>query len=252
MRAMTPEELFCRDQLRASRAIVLRDSEAFPEILFALERCGSLLTHRVGTLATYKSAFEKLANRTLFGSDQLPGCRGFHTPFGRLYSLLTNARNEALHLGAVARHLARYGVEMALVLEEALMVDTIQAQDLMVRSPVCAELWQPLSYVRQQMLANSFSYLPIRSPEGQWALLSDLSVAAVLRKAPHNGARQGLLARTVREAIADFDLKIHEARQVRPDSEALECLGKMEGPPLLVTSDDDRELLGILTPFDLL
>ena len=39
---MTREmELHCRDELRAARSAVLRDSEAYSELLFAIERTGA-------------------------------------------------------------------------------------------------------------------------------------------------------------------------------------------------------------------
>ena len=33
--------------------------------------------------------------------------------------------------------------------------------DYMVPNPVCASDWQPVGFVRQMMLANSFSYIPV-------------------------------------------------------------------------------------------
>ena len=50
----------------------------------------------------------------------------------------------------------------------------------MVRSPVTAEPWQPLSFVRQLMLTNSFSILPVLMPDG-WRVVTDAQVAAYLR-----------------------------------------------------------------------
>jgi hypothetical protein len=37
--------------------------------------------------------------------------------------------------------------------------------DFMVRNPIQAELWQPVSFARQLLLINSFSYLPILMEE---------------------------------------------------------------------------------------
>jgi hypothetical protein len=91
------------------------------------------------------------------------------------------ARNEALHQGASARHLTQHCIELALVLEDALVNDATIVADYMVKAPLCAYSWQPLSFVRQQMLANSFSHLPIRDADGKWYLLSDAAVASALR-----------------------------------------------------------------------
>ena len=38
------------------------------------------------------------------------------------------------------------------------MSELHQVSDFMVRNPVCASMWQPLSFIRQSMLVNSFSY----------------------------------------------------------------------------------------------
>ena len=73
---------------------------------------------------------------------------------------LKDGRNDALHQGACARHLANHAVQLALVLEDALMPSEPKVSDFMVRDAICAAHWQPISFVRQQMLANSFSYLP--------------------------------------------------------------------------------------------
>src|SRR6266516_6122057 len=101
-------ELHCRDELRVARAAVLRDSEAFQEILFAVERTGAALTGFSGTLRTYRSALTKLAGRSVMASRNT-GAR----PFGRLYDLVQRARNEALHQGVFARNLADQLIELS-------------------------------------------------------------------------------------------------------------------------------------------
>ena len=42
------------------------------------------------------------------------------TPFSRLYDLVQDARNDALHQGAFARHLTIHAIGLALILEDAL------------------------------------------------------------------------------------------------------------------------------------
>src|SRR5439155_14524227 len=104
--------------------------------------------------------------------------RHLHTPFSVLYELVRRGRNAAMHEGASARHLTLHAIELALVLEDALMMGMDQIGDYMVRNPVYAALWQPLSFVRQEMLVNSFSYLPVAIEERSgkdWRLVSDLS-----------------------------------------------------------------------------
>ena len=67
-----------------------------------------------------------------------------------------------------------------------------RVSDYMVRNPLFAELWQPIGLIRQQMLANSFSFLPVLQGEN-WGLLSDREVAIYLR-AGSNRERKRRLA----------------------------------------------------------
>ena len=70
--------------------------------------------------------------------------------------------NDALHQGAFARHLTIHAIDLALILEDALRsFEEPRVSDYMVRNPLFAELWQPIGFIRQQMLANSFSFLPV-------------------------------------------------------------------------------------------
>jgi hypothetical protein len=50
-----------RDELRAARAEVLADSEAFPRVLFVLERLGNLLAPSETCLGGFQSELLKLA-----------------------------------------------------------------------------------------------------------------------------------------------------------------------------------------------
>jgi CBS domain-containing protein len=244
-------ELYCRDILRDARATAFRDSEAFAEVLFAVERLGSLQTGKHGTLRDYKEALVALARRSPLAED-LPARRSdLHTSFPRLYSLVQTARNDALHQGASARHLTDHCVELALVLEDALVSESTTVADYMVKAPTCAFPWQPLSFVRQQMLVNSFSFLPIRSADGNWRLLSDLMVARVLRAAGTGEERNRRLATTVEEAERLFALRLELARTVTPGVLVNEVLEGPDASPVLVISESG-ELLGIVTSFDLL
>jgi len=70
----------------------------------------------------------------------------------------------------------------------------------MVRNPICAELWQPISFVRQQMLVSSFSYLSVQDNEGKWFLLSDQEVATYLGNTS-NAERKRRMTKSLQEAI---------------------------------------------------
>jgi hypothetical protein len=237
-------ELHCRDELRGARADVLRDSEAFSEILFAIERTGAALTGRSGTFKSYRRAFIELAGRSA-----LAGPTG---TFDRLYDLVHHGRNEALHLGASARNLADKGIELALILEDALANGSDRIADYMVRTPVCAQLWQPLRVIRHQMLASSFSFLPLLTREKEWRLVSDLGVARVLQQAARKDQRSSRLSATVEEAVDKLGLKLEEPRVVEDSASVASVLdGLSSSVPVLVLSQPG-DLVGIVTPFDLL
>jgi CBS domain-containing protein len=137
------------------------------------------------------------------------------------------------------------------VLEDALMSNANTVREFMVREPVCASLWQPLSFIRQQMLKNSFTYLPLLSgDEGQprWLLVSDYHVAHYLRQ----GDRKARLAKTLESAIAE-DLILEQAIICFADTGVVEALEKSKGQPVIVVDREHPEqLVGIVTPFDLL
>ena len=131
------------------------------------------------------------------------------------------------------------------------MSDRSTARDYMVREPARASLWQPLSFIRQQMLANSFTYLPVGPAEGDsphWLLVSDYHIAQYLRK----GDRKDRLAKTLNEAKND-GLVLEKASTCFPDTPVSEVLEKSKGKPVLVVERERiDQLVGIVTPFDLL
>ena len=130
------------------------------------------------------------------------------------------------------------------------MVGSEHVGDYCVRSPVCAEPWQPLSLVRQQMLSSSFSFLPIRIDLGEgkkWYVVSDLELARVLC----NPDRKVTLGTTVCDAVSRFGLKLPEPQTVEVEASIFSVLQHSGGLPILVV-DEACNLVGIATPFDLL
>ena len=196
-------------------------------------------------------------------------------------SLVKDARNSALHEGAKARHLTEHAIRLALVLEEALrrMPDELATvADLMVRSPVIADVWQPMSFARQAMLTNSFSFLPVLIG-ATWKLLSDHFVAHYLHKAVSNNQRRELLGKCVQKGIEESpEMPLATALTILDTSSISDLLklspidergvhrpdGALSAPILVLDSErlcrmeagqegDPRELLvGIITAFDLL
>jgi hypothetical protein len=237
-------------QLREARENALRDAEAFDGIIHVVERLGSFLCKKVGDLGRYKEEIGERASHSALAED-IPGqWRGVHVPFSLLYDLVKDARNDALHQGAFARRLTGHAIELSLLLEDALRrsLERAAVGDYMVRNPTCAELWQPISFIRQQMLANSFSFLPVKSG-ADWYLVSDLEIATFL--GTDVSKRRNRLAQSLKAS----EIPLQQAKFCAVDAPLEEALRVLDSGqrPLLVGGDGDQQaLVGIVTPFDLL
>jgi hypothetical protein len=128
-----------------------------------------------------------------------------------------------------------------------------KVSDYMVRDPVCAHLWQPVSLVRQQMLTNSFSYLPVQIKEDKWHLVSDFKVAKYLQGQSGN-ERKRRLARPLGVAVDAEEIALLPAKLLSDETLIDQALMKdFDGKPILVFGGNSAtQLVGILTAFDLL
>ena len=269
------QRIYFRDQLRAARAVALRDSEEFHDILYALEQLGRYLFREkvtnwklsksakhppVGTLGNYKKYIVEIAKQSPLAEEIPLHWPERHMPLDRLYVLVSDARNDAMHQGVFARYTTGHAVTLAIVLEDGLMSEQEEGQlgtvaDFMVRNPICAQPWYPISFIRQIMLENAFSCVPVwtEGAKGQgWHLISDQAIASYLRA----GTRD---ERTVRLSTALKDAKelhLEFCTPIPPDTRINAALQSSKGLPLLVARNHDMQgadsLLGILTPFDLL
>jgi CBS-domain-containing membrane protein len=152
--------------------------------------------------------------------------------------------------GAFARRLTGHAIELSLILEDALRrsLDSPVVSDYMVRNPICADLWQPISFIRQQMLANSFSFLPVNTAQG-WCLISDVQIATYLGTV--TSTRKVRLA----QSLTESGLKLKLAKlcaENTPLEEALRLLEDDQKPLLVHPDGNSRSIVGIVTPFDLL
>lgn len=243
-------EIYFRNAFREARAVAQQDAEGFHEVLFALERFGSHLAKRIRDLGYYKEQIETVAKRSSLAVEIPDKWRKYQLPFSVLYDLVRVARNDALHQGAFARHLTDHAVQLSLIIEDALMENGNLVSDYMVRGVACASLWQPVSFARQQMLANSFSYLPLltqRDGQSVWHLLLDSSIAKYLQR-----DRKQHLAKSIEEAIRD-GLQVEPAQYCFVDAPVADALAIFTGKPLLIVDKEELDLLiGIVTAFDLL
>lgn len=253
-----------RDQLRSARMAVLRDSEAFDQVFFAVERLGAFLDPASQALGGYAEVILEVAGRSALAHDFSAETPPLHIPFSRLYDLVRRGRNQAAHEGAYARHLADHAVELSIVLEDALMADRNEARDYMVPHPTTAELWEPLSFIRQKMLLDSFSFLPVWFerkvvPEGEdagWRLLSDRRLARYLRAADEDvrgNVRKKRLSQPLEEALQSSLLVPEKVPCCEPRAPLSEVTTLLDHRPVLVCDPEHPErLLGIITAYDLL
>jgi len=250
--------LFFYNRLRQARANALRDAEGYHDIIVVLEQLGLFQSQGAGTpgsgLDSYTESLKKIAEGSILAIEIPSEYPSLHPAFDKLYKSVRLARNDAVHEGAYARHLTNHAVQLALILEDALMTGLTSIADYMVRDPVCAAAWQPVSFVRQQMLLNSFSYLPVQLEKDgvvSWYTIADSSVARYLREASSRTDRRRRLARTVANAYAEGLLKLDPAITVAISAEIADVLAKFDGRPLLIL-DEHQRLAGIVTAFDLL
>ncbi|MCI0435000.1 MAG: CBS domain-containing protein [Gemmatimonadetes bacterium] len=239
-----------RDELRAARAEVLRDAEASAAIILTLERIGRYSIGVKPGLAWYEKPLKQISQRAVVARALADGHREYHRPFGTLLRLVCEGRNRTVHVGVHARNLTHIVTELALFIEEGLSEGFVNAEDYMVRDPVCAHPWEPLAFISQKMLLNSFSFLPVfEEMSKRWRVVSDAAIVKAIRPMKPND-RASL---TLQQALDREVLALEKAPTCTPDTPVHTLLGKLDHLPVLVTARRQRDrLLGILTAFDLL
>lgn len=230
--------------LREARAMVYRDAESFDQATAKLELVGQLLCGKVlNGLGDYETEIIALASLA-------PNTEARH--LRKLFGTIRTTRNDSVHTGAFIRHHGLKLVELLLYLEEAISMQARTAADLMVRSPMVAELWWTVAMVRTAMLANSYSYLPIETKPDEWQFIADDELVRFLNGF-QNSKRRDLLGRTIK-SIPQNELKLLPAEIVEPTCLIEQILAKMDHQPLLVMENvgEQKRLVGIITAFDLL
>jgi hypothetical protein len=242
---------YFRLQLQSARENALKDAEAFDEIIHVVERLGSFCANKIGSLSNYEECLTNLSLLSPLAEAVPKKWRTVHIPFKELFEIVKDSRNDAFHIGAFARHLTKHSIELSLILEDALkmIVNSSFISDYMIQNPICAKLWQPISLIRQQMLSNSFTYLPIQDKDNKWFLISDIEVAKYLQ-CNSKTQRKERLAKSIQEAT---EINLSPAICVLSDSTVNSILENFDGKPILAFQDESySELTGILTAFDLL
>lgn len=210
-----------------------------------LERIGQVLSGKVlNGLGAYESELVELAM-----AIECPDS----TSVPRLFETVKEARNMAVHEGAWARHLSSRLVDLFLLLEQAIMEKMKCAEDIMVREPVVAETWHLVAHVRQSMLANSFSSVPVLLNQ-HWNIITDLMIVRFLHEAPDRKERNTRLSTTLGAAIQNGGIIPLEARCLPRDTKLASLGAAMDQGLVLITdgAPGAPRLVGILSPFDLL
>ena len=206
--------IFFANQLRTARLAALADAEAFDEIIHVVERLGAYLTRgqqvdegEPSALGGYSDVLGELASGSGMGDEVPNEFRTIMTPFKALYKSVKLARNDALHQGAFARHLTRHAIELAIILEDALTsyMNPI-VTDFMVQNIVYVEPWQPIGFIRQKMLENSFTSLPVSGNDGIWRFVTDIEIADYLRQEMRSKPRVKLMAHILEETSINLRL----------------------------------------------
>jgi hypothetical protein len=251
------ECVYYRDRFREARYSALADAEGFGAICFALESLGLRLYGEQATLERYKSRISARSQKSLVLTNLAERFPSGFKPFGALFRTVQAARNDAMHIGAYARHATEAAIELCIGLEEALMSDVERTVgNLMVASPVAVQRWQPVAHARQLMLMHSFSFLPVRLGKS-WFLVSELGLAKFL--SVNSETKKSRLCETVESAKASGMqlVKLRDADLLRVDMPIAEVLQRskvQKGPMLWLVVDEahPEHLAGVLSPFELM
>lgn len=236
------------NRLRCARDLVLKDAEAFNEAAASLEFVGQIMQGRQGNgLGSY---LEEIVSLATSRGDQSP------EEVRRLFNIVKDARNDAVHDGAYVRHMSTRLVDLILMLEHAVMAGLNRVGDVMVRSPVSAEPWQLVSHVRRLMLENSYSNIPmlIANEESKlFIFLTDTHVMNYLHPRTSTESRKERLSNRINEALGK-GLQIEPAKTCPPTELVENIVPLMTHYPMLVTESQGGEerLVGIISAFDLL
>lgn len=253
----TEECLHFRDLFREARYAALADAEGFDAICFALESLGLRLLGEQATLDRYQSRIADRALRSLVLTVLPTSHPSRFKSFEALYKTVRTARNDAMHIGAYARHATHAAIDLCIGLEEALMAGVERTVgNLMVTSPLVVERWQTVAHARQLMLMHSFSFLPVRIGDSWW-LVSELGLAKFL--CVNSETKKIRLGQTIESAkAAEMELiEVSDNDLLRADmaiDPLLQQAQVQRGPMLWLVVDvgQPTHLAGVLSPFELM
>lgn len=244
--------IYYRNEFRNARYQALLNSEDFTSLLFVLESFGGYLARLcesndwgLGKLKKYLKAFISDSPYLYDIPQKYPV---HHCEFDFLYKFVQDTRNEYAHKGVYARQKTRFILELCLIFESKLNELDMKASNYAVSGVTIAEIWQPISLVKKEMLINSYSYLPIYV-DGEWMLISDYNLAVYLRK-----SKKRKESETLEQALNnEIDkLKLESVEQLKPDKDISDIKLNDTKPKLVVDEVNSEKLYGLFTAFDLL
>jgi hypothetical protein len=251
------ECVYYRDRFRDARYAALADAEGFGAICFALESLGLRLLGEQATLERYKPRIAVRAQKSTVLTELATSFPWMFKHFEALYRTVQTARNDAMHIGAYARHATEAAIELCIGLEEALMADVERTVgNVMVTSPITVKQWQPVAHARQLMLMHSFSFLPVRIDQS-WYLVSELGLAKFL--GVNNETKKSRLGETIENAkVAGMEMvTIRDEDLLCTNMQVADVLHRsllQNGPMLwlVVNEAHPEHLAGVLSPFELM
>jgi hypothetical protein len=240
--------------LRDARATALADAEGADAVIFAIESLGRFLFGQDKALEQTSPAL------VTWVTDVLKNERGCELE--KRLMLLRYGRNQRMHKGFAARNLTADAVRVATTLEEALLVDWSKytAEDLMTRGPLVAQPWWTFGMVRDAIIENAYSHLPIWR-DGRWQAISERRVAMLTQRArrepkaldlrnvridqhPPDRAKFGVLLDHLLAGDSAVVASSTPAKDLDLDTGCVLVVRKSEGAV--------DELVGILTPSDIM
>ena len=138
-----------------------------------------------------------------------------------------------------------------------------KAREVMASPVVRAYTWEPVAQTRQKMLAESYSALPLwrqksEGCEGGWSVITADAIVKWLQQVPSD------VCRKEREKIRKEKEKLRLDKAIEKGLETTEACKKgpeeeiellddgWPGGVLLVMHEEQHDLIGVVTAFDLL
>lgn len=227
---MSKEEwLYWLGSFKSVRCSSINDAENWQDLIFVIERFGNFISPAGNGLGGYERAIAC----SLSGVDL------------GLYKAVRVARNDAVHQGFQARHLAKNAVRLVHNFEQEIMGKLIEmsggvkAEYLMTGSPFVAHGWHGLEMIRNVMATNGYSRVPLFQ-DGNYKWVTDEQVATFwyCKKDRNNS----LLSCIVK----------NKCGLIGCDVVAKDEVVDKPGFYLVVNDATGNNVVGIITPFDFL